>query len=188
MVWYPLGCSHCCWVNHTHYPSLQKRGSSIVQLWAVLCSCARQRSCVFHVGWPSSFSHEEILRSHPMWYWLCHREVDILWAVVWQVCEGLLREEGSLDWGTLEFTMQDALRLQIWLIWELVICISDVSITIPVCSLGGGVVPSKGSRFSTFSHCHAVQEMYDKSLLATWIKRVWAEKCGSVCEGTTFCL
>ena len=35
----------------------------------------------------------------------------------------------------------------------------------------GGVVPSKGSRFSTFSHCHAVQEMYDKTLLTIPIKR-----------------
>ena len=35
----------------------------------------------------------------------------------------------------------------------------------------GGVVPSKGSRFSTFSHCHAVQEMYDKTLLTNRIKR-----------------
>ena len=44
----------------------------------------------------------------------------------------------------------------------LVIYSCDVCITIPVCLLGGGVVPSEGSRFSTFSHCHAVQEMYDK--------------------------
>ena len=27
-----------------------------------------------------------------------------------------------------------------------------------------------------------------KNLLATRIKRVWAEKCGFVCKGTTFCL
>ena len=23
MVWYPLGCSHCRWVNHMHYPCFQ---------------------------------------------------------------------------------------------------------------------------------------------------------------------
>ena len=40
----------------------------------------------------------------------------MLWAVVGQVCDELLREEGSLDWGTFEFTVQDALRLQISLI------------------------------------------------------------------------
>ena len=32
-------------------------------------------------------------------------------------------------------------------------------------------MPSEGSRFSTFNHSHAVQEMYDKKLLATRIKR-----------------
>ena len=57
------------------------------------------------------------LRSHPMWYWLRHREVGMLWAVVWQVCDELLRAEGSLDWDTLEFMVQDSLWLQIWLIW-----------------------------------------------------------------------
>ena len=32
-------------------------------------------------------------------------------------------------------------------------------------------MPSEGSRFSTFSHCHAVQEMYDKTFLTNRIKR-----------------
>ena len=37
----------------------------------------------------------------------------------------------------------------------LVSCVCDVCITAPVRSSGGGVVPSEGSRFSIFSHCHA---------------------------------
>ena len=43
-------------------------------------------------------------------------------------------------------------------------------------SSGGSAVPSEGVHFSLFSHCHAVQEMYDKSLLATRKGESWVEK------------
>ena len=40
MVWYPLGCSHCRWVNHLHYPCLQKHVLNIVHSWAVVHTCS----------------------------------------------------------------------------------------------------------------------------------------------------
>ena len=45
---------------------------------------------------------------------------------------------------------------------------------------------SEGSRFSTFSHCHAVQEMHDKNLLETRIERVWAEDSNLCVRGRHF--
>ena len=46
----------------------------------------------------------------------------------------------------------------------------------------------KGSQFSVFSHCHAIQEMGDKSLLVTQQGEVWVGKEGFACEGTMFCM
>ena len=47
MVWYLLGCSHCRWVNHMHYPCFQIVFWTLSRQWAVLYSCVLQRK--FHV-------------------------------------------------------------------------------------------------------------------------------------------
>ena len=44
-------------------------------------------------------------------------------------------------------------------------------------------MPSEGSRLSIFSHCHAVQEMYDKNLLTNRIKKEkFGWRKGDLCE------